>query len=108
MSESRQTDQVTRDLGIIVGGNFTPHALLGEFTAILERLHATPGSYLDAFQQDYLAPAWTRELSRICTSVLSSSGCIRSLRGACVRSCNASCVSTTARSLSLVVRRSRR
>lgn len=66
MSESLQTDQVERDLRIIVGGNFTPHALLGEFRAILERLHAAPGAYLDAFERDYIARGLdARILSRL-------------------------------------------
>ena len=66
MSESLRGDEVERDLRIIVGGNFTPHALLDEFAAILGRLRGAPSAYLDAFERLYLAPGLdVRTLSRL-------------------------------------------
>jgi hypothetical protein len=52
-----QPDRVESDLRIIVGGNFTRHALGGEFTRILDRLRGAPDAYLDAFERMFITPA---------------------------------------------------
>ncbi len=63
---SPAADPVAKDVALVVGGNFTPHAMGGAFTRILDRLRAAPAAHLDAFERLYVTPGLdSRALSRL-------------------------------------------
>ena len=66
MAAAPQSNWVDSDLRIIVGGNFTGHALGDEFTRILGRLRTAPDAYLDAFERMFIIPGLDAQmLSRL-------------------------------------------
>lgn len=56
MAEAPQQREIERDLGLLVGGNFSPDALGDLHERVLQRLRARPEAYLDAFERIFLAP----------------------------------------------------